>query len=99
MEGQARLTPISRLMPSAPFPFGIKREDQDRELFGDKSLFREIKTENSIHAFSDRRQGFRFESLATEFEHMDDNDSGIGTLKYLNNCSCWLLFIVIIHNN
>ena len=84
MEGQARLTPISRLMPSAPFPFGMKKEDQDRQLFGDKSTFREIKTENHIHAFSDiRRTGFRFESLATEFEHMDDNDSGIGALLFM----------------
>ena len=84
MEGQARLTPISRLMPSAPFPFGMKKEDQDRQLFGDKSTFREIKTENYIHALSDiRRTGFRFESLATEFEHMDDNDSGIGALFFM----------------
>ena len=86
MEGRARLTPISHLMPSAmPFPFGLKKENDDRELFGDKSTFREIKTENhNHHAFSDiKRTSFRFESLATEFEHMDDNDSGIGALIHI----------------
>ena len=95
MEGQARLTPISRLMPSAPFPYGMKKEDHDRHLFGDISTFREIKTESNIHPFreiktesninpfSDRKSGFRFESLATEFEHMDDNDSGIGAFKFM----------------
>ena len=84
MEGQARLTPLSHLLPSAPFPFGMKKEDHDRQLFGDRSTFREIKTENHIHAFSDiKRTSFRFETLATEFEHMDDNDSGIGALLYM----------------
>jgi len=54
-------------------------------IFGDKSTFREIKTERlnevfkkEAHDFSDiKRSSFRFESLATEFEHMEDNDSGI----------------------
>ena len=91
MEGRTRLTPISHLMQSAPFPFGLKKEDHDRELFGDKSTFREIKTESRNHifekdvnTFSDiKRSSFRFESLATEFEHMEDNDSGIGALIYI----------------
>ena len=91
MEGRTRLTPISHLMPSAPFPFGLKKEDHDRILFGDKSTFREIKTEHlndmfkkEAHDFSDiKRSSFRFESLATEFEHMEDNDSGIGAVIYI----------------
>ena len=60
-------------------------------LFGDKSTFREIKTEHlnnvfkkEAHDFSDiKRSSFRFESLATEFEHMEDNDSGIGAVIYI----------------
>ena len=88
MEEQARLTAMSRLLPNAPFPYGMRKEEQDRQIFGDKSTFREIKmeakefdNENSFNAYSEiRKPGFRFESLATEFEHMDENDSGIGAL-------------------
>jgi len=84
-EERARLTAMSRLLPNAPFPYGMRKEEQDRQIFGDKSTFREIKmeakdndNENSFNAYSEiRKPGFRFESLATEFEHMDENDSGI----------------------
>ena len=57
---------------SPPFPFTNKTED--KSIFGDNKNFREIKPE-----FSERKSGFRFEHLATEFENkMDENDSGIG---------------------
>ena len=69
--------PLANLSPSAPFPFSIKREEEDRLIFGDKNNFREIKPN-----FSDRKSGFRFEHMATEFENnMDENDSGIGKQK------------------
>ena len=60
-----------------PFPFTQKREDQDKFLFGDKKNFKEIKQE-----IPERKSGFRFENLATEFENrMEENDSGIGKLR------------------
>lgn len=67
--------PSRHLTLSPPFPFAIKREEEDKMIFGDKSNFREIKPE-----FSERKSGFRFEHLATEFENKMDteNDSGIG---------------------
>ena len=66
--------PHPDLTPSAPFPFSIKREEEDRLIFGDRKNFREIKP-----SFSERKSGFRFEHMATEFENnMDENDSGIG---------------------
>ena len=48
-------------------------------IFGDKSNFKEIKPE-----ISERKSGFRFEHLATEFENKMDteNDSGIGKFKH-----------------
>ena len=57
-------------------------------IFGDKSNFREIKPE-----FSERKSGFRFEHLATEFENKMDteNDSGIGKHKSLTILSTWLV--------
>ena len=45
-------------------------------IFGDRSKFRELKSEMS----SDRKTGFSFQHLATEFEDKmeTENDSGIG---------------------
>ena len=66
--------PSRHLTLSPPFPFASRREEQDKLIFGDRSNFREIKPE-----FSEKKSGFRFEHLATEFENkMDENDSGIG---------------------
>ena len=52
-------------------------------IFGDRSKFRELKSEQS----SDRKTGFSFQHLATEFEDKmeTENDSGIGrqTLYFL----------------
>ena len=62
-----------------PFPFAQQREDQDKSIFGDKKNFQEIKQE-----IPERKSGFRFEHLATEFENrMDEHDSGIGELSSL----------------
>ena len=57
------------LSPSPPFPFAIKREP-DCQIFGPI---------RSGGPCSERR--FRFESLATEFETVEDNDSGIGAYR------------------
>ena len=61
----------SRLLPVAPFPFGERRQDQDKLIFGDTK----------------KPTGFRFETLATEFEnekeHQEDNDSGIGGYSFV----------------
>ena len=68
--------PSRHLTLSPPFPFASRTEEQDKLIFGDRSNFREIKPE-----FSEKKSGFRFEHLATEFENkMDENDSGIGKL-------------------
>ena len=72
--------PSRFLTLSPPFPFSQQREDQDKSIFGDKKNFQEIKQESP-----ERKSGFRFEHLATEFENsrMDENDSGIGELSSL----------------
>ena len=69
--------PSRFLTLTPPFPFTQQREDQDKLIFGDKKNFQEIKQE-----IPERKSGFRFEHLATEFENrMDENDSGIGKLS------------------
>ena len=71
--------PSRFLTLTPPFPFTQQREDQDKSIFGDKKNFQEIKQE-----IPERKSGFRFEHLATEFENrMDENDSGIGELSSL----------------
>ena len=71
--------PLANLSSSAPFPFSVKREEEDRLIFGDRRNFREIKPN-----FCEKKSGFRFEHMATEFEHnMEENDSGIGRQIYL----------------
>lgn len=71
--------PSRFLTLTPPFPFSQQREDQDKSIFGDKKNFQEIKQE-----IPERKSGFRFEHLATEFENrMDENDSGIGELSSL----------------
>ena len=68
-----------RLTLSPPFPFA-KREHQDKIIFGDKINFGEIPIKPEM---TDRKSGFRFEHLATEFENkMDENDSGIGKHRF-----------------
>ena len=68
-----------RLTLSPPFPFA-KREHQDKLIFGDKINFGEIPIKPEM---TDRKSGFRFEHLATEFENkMDENDSGIGKHRF-----------------
>ena len=69
--------PSRFLTLTPPFPFTQQREDQDKLIFGDKKNFQEIKQE-----IPERKSGFRFEHLATEFENrMEENDSGIGKLS------------------
>ena len=55
---------LARLLPSAPFPFSTSPHHSSHHLFGQ---IQELTP--------DRKTGFRFENLATQFE---DNDSGIG---------------------
>ena len=65
---------LTTLSSSAPFPFSVKRDEEDRLIFGDRFFSREIKPN-----FTDKKAGFSFEHMATEFENnIDENDSGIG---------------------
>ena len=74
---------LTSLSSSVPFPFSVKREEEDRLIFGDRRNFREIKPN-----FCEKKSGFRFEHMATEFEHnMEENDSGIG--KQRNTLIVW----------
>ena len=77
-----RQNPLANLSSSVPFPFSVKREEEDRLIFGDRRNFREIKPN-----FCEKKSGSRFEHMATEFEHnMEENDSGIG--KQRNTFIC-----------
>ena len=58
---------LARLLPSAPFPFSTSPHHSSHHLFGQ---IQELTP--------DRKTGFRFENLATQFETAEDNDSGIG---------------------
>ena len=72
---------MARLLPSVPFPFSSSSSTsvRSKQLFGERQALAEIKQETSYtFATPDRKPGFRFESLATEFETAEENDSGIG---------------------
>ena len=74
---------MARLLPSLPFPFSSSSSTsvRSKQLFGERQALAEIKQETTgSYAFAtpDRKPGFRFESLATEFETAEENDSGIG---------------------
>ena len=58
---------LARLLPSAPFPFSASPHHSSHHMFGQ---IQELTP--------DRKTGFRFENLATKFETVEDNDSGIG---------------------
>ena len=65
MEAPSEL--LARLLPSAPFPFTASPHHSSYQLF------------DQIQELTpDRKTGFRFENLATQFETAEDNDSGIG---------------------
>ena len=58
---------LARLLPSAPFPFSTSPHHSSHQLF------------DQIQELTpDRKTGFRFQKLATQFETAEDNDSGIG---------------------
>ena len=74
---------MARLLPSVPFPFSSSSAAsvRSKQLFGERQALAEIKqeaTSSYVFATPDRKTGFRFESLATEFENTEENDSGIG---------------------
>ena len=74
---------MARLLPSVPFPFSSSSAAsvRSKQLFGERQALAEIKqeaTSSYVFATPDRKTGFRFESLATEFENTEESDSGIG---------------------
>ena len=74
---------MARLLPSIPFPFSSNSLTTvcSKQLSRERQALAEIKQEtSSTYAFAtpDRRPSFHFESLATEFETAEENDSGIG---------------------
>jgi len=72
---------MARLLPSVPFPFSSSSSStsvRSKQLFGERQALAEIKQESSCaFATPERKPSFRFESLATEFETAEENDSGI----------------------
>ena len=66
---------------SFPFSSSSAASVRSKQLFGERQALAEIKqeaTSSYVFATPDRKTGFRFESLATEFENTEENDSGIG---------------------
>ena len=77
---------MARLVPNVPFPFtSAFAVRSSKELFGERRALPTIKQEVT----PERKPTFRFESLATEFETMEENDSGIGTFL-----PAWMMVMV-----
>jgi hypothetical protein len=90
MAGTSEL--MARLLPTTPVPISPAATARSPHLVGERPV--------ALHrlATPDRKPGFRFESLATEFETMEcDNDSGIGESRRRRMDGCYTVSPRISH--